>query len=412
VTFTERLKSWETAAKDREHKRRLQRANRTPRQKRIARLIGAAYWGFVASIILFAVGGLKGAAFLAKVLFVALHITAFMDVDLDAGDRSAAVNGMLQALDKNSGTLSQRTVDNVMQGSEAKRVSFGWLLSSEGSPIISAIQDGSPVQTAGLKVGDEIVGIGEKDAPEDSRNTRLILQVIDRFAEEGKTVPISVRRGPDILSVDVTMTPWSPRAAYGLGVQDGVAHVAIPQFRSGVAEDVAHILEQYMTDGPVSAVMIDLRGNPGGLMKEKTDLASLFLPKGTPIAKVEGRRAFRKTFKTTEAQRFPDISRVGVIIDGNSASASEGFAALVQDLDLGPVIGETSYGKGSQQIVVSLNGGIEPFRLTLSRFTGPKGTPIDGVGIVPDIALDRDTDEHPKWVELISQLRRELARPH
>ena len=411
MTFTERLKSWETALKDREHKRRLQRANRTPKQKRIAKAFGAAYWACVASIIIFAIGGLKGLAFLGKVMFVALHITAFMDIDLDASDRRAAVDGMLQALDKNSGTLSQRTVDNVMQGSEAKRVSFGWLLSSEGTPIISAIQDGSPVQSAGLKVGDEIIKIGEKDVPDTSENTRLILQAIDRYADEVKTIPITVRRGSDVIPVDVVMTPWSPLAAYGFGVQDGVAQVAIPHFRSGVAEDVAHIITQYMADGPVTGVMIDLRGNPGGLMNEKTDLASLFLPKGTPIAKVEGRRAFRKTLKTTEDQRFPSIKRVGVMIDGDSASASEGFAALVQDHDLGPVVGETSYGKGSQQLIISLNGGIEPFRITLSRFTGPKGTQIDGIGIVPDIALDRDTKSPSSWADLIAQLRAELARP-
>lgn len=411
MTFTERLDAWIEAAKERERAAKLRRQNRTPKQRLKARLFGLSYWAFLTSVIVIALGGLKGVTFIAKVLFVALHVGALMDVDLDASDRQAAVNGMLKALDKNSGALSQRSLDTFINGNDAQKVSPGILIADENGAKITAIQNGSPAQAAGLKVGDRIISIYDQDVSESFAAAEALVSIVDIRSEEDEVIPITVQRGPETVAIDMKMSPWEPRAAYDLGVEDGVLHVTIPLFIPGVADDVESIILGRLETTKVDAVMIDLRGNPGGLSSEKADLAALFVPEGTVVAKLVGRRAFDDIIKTKVAEKFPEIERIGVIIDGGSASASEGFAAFVRDHDLGPLAGEKSYGKGSQQALLGFNAAISPFRITVARFTGPKGTTIDGVGVIPDIALERDEDDRPDWASLIAKLRAELAAP-
>lgn len=408
MTLTARLDAWTEAARAREQERKLRRANRTPREVFKAKLFGAGYWLFVIGAITWVLGGVKGVTFILKVLFVALHVGAMMDIDLDAADRQAAVDAMLKALDKNSGAVSLKFREAFSDDSDAKQVAMGFLLTNESGPIISAIQDGSPAQMAGLRVGDRITRIHGKDVSENYAVARDFSSAIDMFIDENSAVAITVLRQGQTLDLEMQMTPWEPLRAYDLGVEKGVAHVFIPQFLPGTAEDVAEIIAAHLEKTSVSAVMIDLRGNPGGLAREKLDLAALFVPKGTEVTRIIGRRAYGEITKTASKQRFPEIKQVGVIIDGDSASASEGFAAFVRDQELGPIAGEKSYGKGSRQGIFGSRG-IAPFRITVSRFTGPKGTPIDGVGISPDIEAELGDDEHPDWTGLITKLRSELA---
>lgn len=409
MTLIARLDAWTEASRERERERKLRRANRTPKEILRDRVIGAGFYFVVACLLTWVLGGLKGVAFILKVLFVALHVGAMMDIDLDPADRQAAVNGMLKALDKNSGALSRQVSDAFLDDSDKKRVALGFLITNEGGPRITAIQDGSPGQVAGLQIGDRITRIFGKEIEGNYEAARDLAGYIDHFLEEGSRVPITVDRNGSALDLEMEMLQWTPRRAYDLGLDKGVAHVYIPQFLPGAAEHTAEIIAKHLEVAPVHAVIIDLRGNGGGLAREKRDLAALFVPKGTEVAKIVGRRSYQEASKTDTAERFPDIDRIGVIIDHNSASASEGFAAFVQDYDLGPIAGEQSYGKGSRQVIIG-NKGIEPFRFTVSRFTGPKGTQIDGVGITPDIAVGKDESGYPKWSELISKMRLELAK--
>lgn len=411
MTFTERLDAWIEASKERERAAKLRRENRTPKQRLKARIIGLSYWAFLTSAIVFTLGGLKGVAFIAKVLFVALHVGAMMDIDLDASDRQAAVNGMLKALDKNSGAISQRSLDTFINGKDNQKLSPGILIADENGATITAIQNGSPAHKAGLKIGDRIISIYDQDVSESFAGAEALVSIVDTHSEEDHIIPITVQRGPETVSIEMKMFPWEPQTAYDLGVEDSVLHVAIPLFVPGVAGDVESIISGHLETTEVDAVMIDLRGNPGGLSSEKADLAALFVPEGTVIAKLVGRRAFDDIIKTKVAEKFPEIERIGVIIDGGSASASEGFAAFVRDHELGPIAGEKSYGKGSQQALLGFKAAISPFRITVARFTGPNGTTIDGVGITPDIALARGEDDRPDWADLIAKLRAELAAP-
>lgn len=406
MTLTERMNSWIEASRAWEEKARQRRLDRTPTQKRRDKAFKAVFLLAYGSLALWMIGGLKGATFVLKVLFVALHVAAFMDVELTESDRWRAVDGMLSALDDNSGSLSRQVAKSFSKAPAKPSVATGMLLANDNGPTVAAIQEGGPAEEAGLKVGDRVVSISGQDVSDNYEAARQLSEVIDTFADEGIAVPVEVLREGKSITLDMKMKNWLPKLAYDMGVQDGVVHIVLTRFRPGAADDVAAIIEERLASDHIDHVIIDLRGNPGGLVEEVKELASLFMPKGTTVSLATGRRSILDMSETDREERFPQIKRVGVIMDKDSASASEGFAAFVRDHDLGSIAGETSYGKGSRQVYID-EFGLLPFRMTVARFTGPAGTEIDGVGIEPDLALDEAT---PDWADLVDQLRHEISR--
>lgn len=291
------------------------------------------------------------------------------------------------------------------------RISAGFLMSDEKTPRIAAVQKDSPAEKAGLEAGDQILRIFSKDVSEDPDAMRIVARALDTglMGKVGTVFPLEVRRGDRSLEIEMVLEKWNVKLAYDLGVRNGVAHIALTEFGPGAAEHVADILSSHLERGPVVAVLIDLRGNPGGAVKEMNRLASMFVSEGTVIARTTGRNFFRGEDRTDRDGRFTQIERVGVIIDGESASASESFAAFVRDHGLGPVAGRTSYGKGSQQ-AFSGPFGMDPFRITVARFTGPAGAVIDGEGVSPSIEVRQGPDGKDDWQGLIDRLRAEIAR--
>ncbi len=139
----------------------------------------------------------------------------------------------------------------------------------------------------------------------------------------------------------------------------------------------------------ISSIILDLRGNPGGLLDEAVDISRLFIPEG-PIVHVKYRGDNMVTYYSN--LKKPKYKLV-VLVDKNSASASEIFAGAVQDRKAGTVIGTPTYGKGTVQQIISLPRGGDGMKLTIAQYLTPNKRNIDGKGITPDIIVENKDGE-------------------
>ena len=167
-----------------------------------------------------------------------------------------------------------------------------------------------------------------------------------------------------------------------------IGYTRLTEFTATAARELEAALDE-MEDQGMTSLILDLRGNPGGLLNISVDILSLFLPPNTEVVTTQGRspNARQPALKTAERQRVKRDYPLVVLLDRNSASASELVGAALQDLDRATVIGETSFGKGSVQSIVPRPGGTA-LRLTFATYHTPSGRTPHEVGVDPDLAIE------------------------
>ncbi len=250
--------------------------------------------------------------------------------------------------------------------------------------VIVRVIANSPAKAAGLREGDRIVGVDGQSAiglPPD--RVAAMLQ-----GPEGSLVTLSVS-GPDgqvrsVVARRQRVEVPSVDEARILPGTDGVAYVKITGFQETTPRDLDRTLWDLYRRG-MKSLIIDLRGNPGGLLRSAVETADLFLPGGI-IVTTRG-RSTQEDF--TYSAHEPGTWRVplAVLIDHESASAAEIFAGAMREHQRGTVIGKRSYGKGSVQGIFALNIGQAGLRLTTARFYSPSGRPYSGSGVEPQIVV-------------------------
>ncbi len=294
------------------------------------------------------------------------------------------VAGSVGLLDPYSALLTPGEYREVMSQIEGNLIGLGVELWAEGSELkIVDVFRGGPAHLAGLAPnqfilnvdGSSVQQIGAKKAadllrgPEGS-SVSLVLRNID-----DTTVDLKVQRK----KVDV------PSVAVAEMAEPGVGYIKITNFQKTTAGEVARSMMDLSRDG-MRSVIIDLTRNPGGLLDSAVELADYFISRGL-IVSTKGRNGQENHQFTATAPGTWDIPLV-VMIDSDSASASEIFAGAIHDHERGLVVGQTSYGKGSVQGVFHNDHGNGGLRLTVSKFFSPKGTPISSRGVTPHIVVD------------------------
>jgi carboxyl-terminal processing protease len=167
---------------------------------------------------------------------------------------------------------------------------------------------------------------------------------------------------------------------------DGVAYVRISAFQERTGKDLQKAIEQLGQNG-MSAIVLDLRNNPGGLLNQAVQVSELFLDQGQLIVYTEGRIKNQDLrFSAEHGAQIPKVPMV-VLVNGGSASASEIVAGALQDWKRAVVLGTKTFGKGSVQTVVPLSDG-SGLRLTTAKYFTPKGRSIHGTGLIPDIVVE------------------------
>jgi carboxyl-terminal processing protease len=268
----------------------------------------------------------------------------------------------------------------------------------DGWPVvIEPIVDG-PSERAGVLVGDRLVLVGKESTRGWSRDeTSKAMR-----GPPGSSVTFTVERGDARVNFTLTRDKVHLRAVQRVQLmQNGVGYVDVNVFSAQTAEELSYAVDSVVKLGARSLVM-DLRGNPGGLLEQGVAVAELFLDRGQSIVQLRARPGSQpQVFTDSQPQRWPTLP-LAVLVDRASASASEIVAGALQDHDRAIVLGVTSFGKGSAQNVYPLSSG-GALRLTTARWYTPVGRSINrpappdqeaefdasAVGSVPDTIRPR-----------------------
>ncbi len=241
---------------------------------------------------------------------------------------------------------------------------------------------GSPAEAAGL-LPDDILYMVEG---EEVTGIDLNLVVVDLKGEEGTDVNISIVRGSEVIELTITRANIEvPTVEYEL-LEDGIGYIAITEFDDVTDEQFASALEDLESQG-MQNLIIDLRDNGGGLVDVTCTILDSLLPEGL-IVYTEDKYGNREE-EYSDAENYFDGEMV-VLVNGNTASASEIFAGAIQDYGVGTLIGTQTFGKGIVQSLIPLSDG-SAIKITVSRYYTPSGNNIHEVGITPDIVLEADT---------------------
>lgn len=253
-----------------------------------------------------------------------------------------------------------------------------------GYEITRVEQDG-PASQAGIQMGDILIGADEvrvdtngadavREAVAGEQGTEVLLTVL----RNGKTLQFNVKR--DVVLVDV---------AWGELLEGNIGLVTIDAFHARAAEETIQAVEDLLEQG-AEALIFDVRNNPGGYTSELIALLDYLLPEG-PIFRTQD-------YAGTEHVDYSDADclelPMAVLVNGNSYSAAEFFAAAMQEYDAAVIVGEKTTGKGRYQTSILLQDG-SAVNLSVGRYFTPEGVDLTGVGITPDleITVDAETDE-------------------
>lgn len=241
---------------------------------------------------------------------------------------------------------------------------------------------GTPAEKAGIKAGDVIDAINGTS----TRGMTVSTAAAAIRGPVGSIVDLSIVRGGEPMDIKVTRaTIQVPETDDGLDKKSGVYHIALYEFTSNSAELFDAAWKRFLASGSKKLV-IDLRGNPGGYLDAAVHIASHFLPKGSTIVTedFDGKQP-NITHTSLGYDDVPKGTKVVVLIDGGSASASEILAGALQDHKIATLIGTQSFGKGSVQTLIPIDGG--SLKVTVARWVTPDGHWIMEKGITPDIKV-------------------------
>ena len=245
--------------------------------------------------------------------------------------------------------------------------------------FVDNVFPGSPAEAAGLKRFDKIVAVGGTSLRDG--NVQQASQLIRGPA--GSPVVLTIERAGQVGQLTVTRAAIQTRPVMAQFVEPGVAYVRLFEFSKGAAHDTQRELLGLAQQGQIRSVILDLRGNPGGLISEADGVASLFLQGGTPIARVIDRRS-SSVLRTIGASPFAQVPLV-VLTNGGSASGSEIVTGALKDLHRAQIVGEKTAGALGGAIDIALpDGGMS---VTVERIQTPDGHVVEAVGISPDVTV-------------------------
>ena len=328
----------------------------------------------------------------------------------DADIMQAAIEGMVDQLDSHSQFYDEAGMRQLRQDTTGKYAGLGITVAVKDSfPIIISTMEDTPAWKAGIRSGDLIVSIeGLK-----TKNKSLDEIVHELRGDPGSVVKISLVSKLGALERSMSIKRQLIQiysVAYVDIVETNIGYISLrgTRFSETTASEVKAAVNKLLELGAKSLIL-DLRGNPGGLLNQATQVADVFLPKGAPIVSIRERGGRNMDVKRSKSDMISEEVPLVVLIDESSASASEIVAGAIQDNDSGIILGTTSFGKGSVQTIFDLNENIDSaLKLTTALYYTPSGRSIhrDLTGF--DRSSDHITlgDNHISTKALLAVLRK------
>lgn len=312
----------------------------------------------------------------------------YMELD-DETLMTGAIDGMMASTgDPYTFYYTPEDMQEMNERSSGQYQGIGIQLTGDknGQIVVTRVFKDTPARRAGMQARDIIVSVDGEAVS--AANGKDLDDAIARIKTgDGKSVEIDVLRNGEEMRFTVAKEQVNMNRVEYQILENNIGYLMLYEFMGDDVTGFTEAIEVFQRN-QIRGMILDLRGNPGGLLEDVVQIADTLLPKGM-VVYIEDRYGRRE-------ERYSDGSRYDVplvvLIDGMSASASEILAGAVQDYGAGLVVGENSYGKGIVQTLMPFRSDGAGMQLTTSRYFTPKGRAIHGVGIVPDVEVKLDED--------------------
>lgn len=255
-----------------------------------------------------------------------------------------------------------------------------------GIVTIVQVYEGSPAEKAGVKANDILYKV------DDTEMTGLDLNKVVTYikGDKGTDVKLTVLRGNDNEQLELTATrdKIEAQTVSHKMLDDNIGYIRVTEFDAVTTEQYKNAMDDLENQG-MTGLVVDLRNNPGGNVSTVCDMLDMMLPEGL-IVYTQDKDGNKETATSDEEHQF--TKPLVVLMNGNSASASEIYAGAIQDYGIGKIVGTQSYGKGVVQQIFDLGDGTS-VKLTIADYYTPKGRNINGKGITPDVEIEYQADE-------------------
>lgn len=309
-----------------------------------------------------------------------------------------AIKGMLETLDPHSNFLTGEVLHDMEVDTSGKFGGLGIEIGMKDNilTVIAPIED-TPAWRSGIKPNDRIVKINK----ESTKGMSLSDAISRMRGKKGSTVILTIyREGFDqVKDFSVKRDIIKVQSVKSEELESGYGYVRLTNFNESAASDVKRAIEKLAGSAKLKGLVFDLRNNPGGLLDQAVDVSSLFLDEGAIVSTI-GRDKNAKDIKYAKKSmtQYKDLP-LAILVNSNTASASEIVAGALQDHQRAMVLGQPTFGKGSVQSVIKLGNDLG-LKLTIARYYTPSGRSIQEKGVQPDVVLD---DYDPK---LLNEARR------
>jgi len=301
-----------------------------------------------------------------------------------------AISGMMDSLgDEHSGYMDPQTYEEATRPLDESYEGIGAYVDVSGDflTVITPIQ-GSPAEAAGIKPGDKIIKINDNDMT--GIDPSVALQSV--LGPAGTEVKLTIQRGEEneILEFTITRATIDLPSVEGKMLDNNIAYISISTFGENTSQLLQKYLKELLANNP-KGLILDLRYNSGGYLTTAIEVISQFIPSGVVMYEQEGDGS-ETSYEAIPGGLATDIPLV-VLVNEGSASASEITAGAIQDYNRAPLVGVTTYGKGSVQNWIPLSNDQGAVRITIARWLTPNHRQIHKVGLTPDYVVEITEDD-------------------
>jgi len=312
--------------------------------------------------------------------------SSYVDEITDQNLLILAIKGMLAELDPHSVYLDKEAIKNFEESTSGNYGGLGIEIIKEQSfiKVISPIDD-TPASRAGIESGDLITnldGISVK-----GMSISDAVKIMRGEPETNIALSILKKGTSEVLDLNLTRQLVKVSSVRQRYLEEGFGYLRIAQFQARTAQEVREAIIKLKDSGNLNGLIIDLRNNPGGILRASVDVADTFLEKGLIVYTLGRLEEFQKRYEARPGDMLSGLPIVTLVNEG-SASASEILAGALQDQERSIVMGTNTFGKGSVQTIIPITE-TRAVKLTTARYFTPNGRSIQAEGIIPDIKVPR-----------------------